>query len=336
MSKIYTKTGDKGQTSLFGGSRVSKSGLRVGCYGTIDETISTLGLAYALTTRDDIKIAIRKIQETLFIVGAELASDEKGLEKLGSKITNEDILDLEKVIDKSMDTVGRSMEFVIPGVNEASAAIHIARTVIRRAERKIINLMTEESVRPEILTYVNRLSDALYSLARLEETYCQIDEIKSIATEIIKKKVLSKTPSKAGNMEFNLENIKKIAEIAQEKARELKASIVFSAVDSGGNLILLNRMKGSLLASIQVSMDKAFTANALKCSTHELHSMSSPDGALYGIQSTHNGKIVSIHGGFPYEFDGEVVGGIGISGGSVEIDMEIGEYLLERIRNGEL
>lgn len=332
MSKIYTKTGDKGQTSLFGGSRVSKSGLRVDCYGTIDETTSTLGLAYALTTRDDIKIAIRKIQETLFVVGAELASDEKGLEKLGSKITNEDILDLEKVIDKSMDTVGKPMEFVIPGVNEASAAIHMARTVIRRAERKIINLMTEESVRPEILTYVNRLSDALYSLARLEETYCQIDEIKSIATEIIKKK----TQNKAGNMEFNLENVKRIAEIAQERARELKTPIVFSAVDSGGNLILLNRMKGSLLASIQVSMDKAFTANALKCSTHELHSMSLSEGALYGIQSTHNGRIVSIYGGFPYEFDGDVVGGIGISGPTVEIDMEIGEYVLERIRNGEL
>ncbi|NLY46319.1 MAG: cob(I)yrinic acid a,c-diamide adenosyltransferase [Tissierella sp.] len=335
MGNIYTKTGDKGDTSLFGGSRVQKNSLKVECYGTIDEANSTLGLAYSKVSRDEIKNDIKMIQEKLFLVGAELASDKKGIEILEGKVTNEDIHSLESIKDRSMGIVGKQTKFIVPGVNEASAAMHMARTIIRRAERRIIELNSGETVRPELLKYVNRLSDAIYSLARLEETYCLLEDIKEKAIEIIKDR-LANTEGEEVTMEFTLENIKKMSEIAEEKAVKINVPIVFSAVDSGGNLVLLHRMEDSLLGSIDISINKAYTANALKMSTHDILSKSGPDNPLYGIQSTNNGRIVSIGGGFPYENGGKIVGGIGISGGTVEEDIEIGMYVLERIKKGRL
>ncbi|MBU5437540.1 cob(I)yrinic acid a,c-diamide adenosyltransferase [Tissierella sp. MSJ-40] len=333
MANIYTKTGDKGDTSLFGGTRVQKNSLRVDCYGTIDEANSTLGLACSKTSIKDIKEDIRKIQEKLFVVGAELASDQKGIHMLEGKITEEDIVYLENIIDKCVNVVGKQTKFIVPGVNEASSAMHMARTIIRRAERRIIQLRDQDSVRPELLKYINRLSDAIYALARLEETYFQIESIKKKAIEIIRENFQLGEGEK-DSMEFNLDNIKKMAEFAQEKAREMNLSIVFSAVDSGGNLILFHRMEDSLLASIDISINKAFTASALKTATHDLVQISSPNNPLYGIQTTNNGRIVAIGGGFPYNYNGKVVGGIGISGGTVEEDMEVGMYVLERIKKG--
>lgn len=335
MGSIYTKTGDKGDTSLFGGTRVQKNSLKVECYGTIDEANSTLGLAYSKVYKEEIKRDIRMIQEKLFLVGAELASDKKGIEILEGKVTNDDIHSLENIIDKSMGIVGKQTKFIVPGVNEASSAMHMARTIIRRAERRIIELNNDETVRPELLKYVNRLSDAIYSLARLEETYCQLEDIKEKAIEIIKDR-LQNTEGKEVTMEFSLDNLKKMSKIAEEKATEINVPIVFSAVDFGGNLVLLHRMEDSLLGSIDISINKAYTANALKMPTHDILSKSGPNNPLYGIQSTNNGRIVSIGGGFPYESNGKIVGGIGISGGTVEEDIEIGMYVLERIKKGRL
>lgn len=335
---IYTKTGDKGQTSLFGGSRVYKNSLRVDCYGTMDEANSMLGLAYSQTAKLNIKEYIYSIQKKIFVVGAELASDEAGINMLQGKVGSKDVEYLEYIIDKCYEITGKQREFVIPGANEASSSMHVARTIIRRAERKVISLNEVENIREELLKYINRLSDAIYALARLEETYVQIDEIKEIKEKaicIIKEKFkMSELNSKES--EFNLCNIKKIAEFAEEKAKEMKVPIVFSAVDEGGNLILLHRMENSLLGSIDISINKAFTANALKMPTHELAKLSNPNNVLYGIQNTNHGRIVIFGGGFPYSYDGKIVGAIGISGGSVGEDMEIGTYALEKLKKGRI
>lgn len=126
MANLYTKTGDKGQTSLVGGSRVSKSSLRVECYGTIDEANSMLGLAYAQTDREYIRTTVHRIQGRLFSLGAELASDEQGAAGLTGKISEEDVAFLEGVVDKCTETTGKQTHFVIPGVDPASAALHVA------------------------------------------------------------------------------------------------------------------------------------------------------------------------------------------------------------------
>lgn len=173
MANLYTKTGDYGTTVLVGGSRTEKDSRRVECYGTIDEANAVLGMAYALTKNSYIKEIIDIIQKKLFLLGAELASDAQGTELLGdNRIEEADVEMLEGIVDRCTLTTGVQTEFVIPGVNEASAALHQARTVIRRAERAIVSARRSEPMREILGKYVNRLSDAVYALARLEETDC--------------------------------------------------------------------------------------------------------------------------------------------------------------------
>lgn len=169
MSSIYTRTGDKGTTALVGGSRAEKDSLKVEAYGTIDEVISNMGVAYSFMEDEELKAEIVDIQNKLFVLGAELASDENGLKYLKERIDQKDIDTLEKIIDKYMEKVGPFKGFVTPGKNRTSAMLHVARTVTRRAERVIITLSREDKVREESRKYVNRLSDVLYAMARFEE-----------------------------------------------------------------------------------------------------------------------------------------------------------------------
>lgn len=174
MTNLYTKTGDGGTTGLVGGSRVSKDNPRVHCYGTIDEVNAALGLAYALTENEYIRDCIDKIQRKLFVLGAELASCEAGRALLGDEILREADVDmLEGIVDRCTLTTGMQTCFVIPGVNPASSALHMARTVTRRAERTMIAAKRSVEFRDVLYRFVNRLSDAVYALARLEETVAQ-------------------------------------------------------------------------------------------------------------------------------------------------------------------
>ena len=186
MSNIYTKGGDKGQTSLIGGSRVSKGDLRVECYGTIDELNSALGLAYALSDHAFTKMMIRHVQEKLFIYSAELAADEKGLKRLeGKLLTDADIKRMEEIIDQCTVVNGMQRCFVIPGETPCSAALHLARTIGRRAERYIVRLSEKTELRPEAIRYINRASDTIYALGRLEETYHQIDALQAAVIDAV-------------------------------------------------------------------------------------------------------------------------------------------------------
>ena len=186
MANIYTKTGDKGQTGLYGGSRVEKDSPKVECYGTLDEAISMLGLAYTETDRAEIKEYINHIQKRMFQAGAEVASDERGMEMLKDKISEADIKYLEDIIDECTEICGPQREFVVPGVNKSSAALHVARTIVRRAERHLVSLAKEVTVREELRKFVNRLSDACYAMARLEETYMQNKDLEALVTKVVK------------------------------------------------------------------------------------------------------------------------------------------------------
>ena len=174
--KIYTKTGDKGETSLYDGIRVRKDDIRVESYGTVDEINSALGLARNFVSNKKIVDIIYEIQRKLFDVAGELATIDE--DKFKGKITAEDVEYLEKIIDEYIARIDNVNAFIIPGTNKASASLHLARTICRRAETRILTLSREEYVSPILIKYVNRLSDTIYAIARYLETNLKYVEFK--------------------------------------------------------------------------------------------------------------------------------------------------------------
>ena len=166
-SKIYTKTGDDGTTGLVGGNRVKKYDLRLEAYGTIDELNSWIGLIRANELKNDEIQYLIQIQNKLFNIGSRLASDEKGDQFTRQlSISDSDINRLEKAIDKLESGLPELTGFILPGGNVAVSQCHIARTVCRRAERRILEFSEQNPVQTEIMKYLNRLSDFLFVLAR--------------------------------------------------------------------------------------------------------------------------------------------------------------------------
>jgi cob(I)alamin adenosyltransferase len=164
--KIYTKTGDKGQTSLLGGTRVPKHHIRIEAYGTVDELNSWIGLIRDQQTDDNSARVLIEIQDRLFTAGAILASDpEKSKVKIPA-LSEEDVLLLEKEIDKMNETLPEMRSFVLPGGHNTVSYCHIARCVCRRAERNVIHLSEASAVPEIVIKYLNRLSDYLFVLSR--------------------------------------------------------------------------------------------------------------------------------------------------------------------------
>ena len=168
--KIYTKTGDKGETGLFGGGRVSKSHPRVEAYGDIDELNAVIGLARSIEMMPRIDEVLAPVQRDLFSLGALLATPnhdkvKQQLEK--ARIDDTRVMELERAIDDGEAELEPLTAFILPGGTPKSAALHVARTVCRRAERKVISLGSEVDVPPVVVKYLNRLSDLLFVLARV-------------------------------------------------------------------------------------------------------------------------------------------------------------------------
>ena len=183
--KIYTKTGDKGTTALFGGTRVAKHHIRIDSYGTIDELNSWLGLVRDQEIDKHSQKTLTLIQEKLFTIGSILATDPKkatlksGKERLNiPKINTTDIELLENEMDKMDDSLPPMTHFILPGGHTTVSYCHIARTVCRRAERLASHLYENEPFDPIVLSYINRLSDYLFVLARKLSKDLQADEIK--------------------------------------------------------------------------------------------------------------------------------------------------------------
>jgi len=161
LSKIYTRTGDDGSTGLGDGARVGKDSLRVAAYGTVDEANSTIGLLLATAVPDDIRDLLTTVQHQLFDLGGELCIPGH------AAIEDADIDALEARLDYYNDALPPLKDFILPGGGEAAARCHIARTVVRRAEREAVALSRVEAVRPQAVRYLNRLSDLLFVLARV-------------------------------------------------------------------------------------------------------------------------------------------------------------------------
>ncbi len=170
--KIYTKTGDKGETSLYGGTRVSKASARVESYGTIDELNSFIGVARAEITDEKVLNQLQKIQFDLFTLGSEAATPTdkmllaNGKSRLDLMISETEITELEQWMDAFETELEPLKFFILPNGERASALLHVCRTVCRRAERAMVFLNESDEVRPELIKYFNRLSDYLFVLAR--------------------------------------------------------------------------------------------------------------------------------------------------------------------------
>ncbi|HLV93347.1 MAG TPA: cob(I)yrinic acid a,c-diamide adenosyltransferase [Aequorivita sp.] len=182
--KIYTKTGDAGTTSLFGGSRVPKHSLRIESYGTVDELNSHIGLIRSQEIDTHSKDILIQIQKKLFTLGSTLATDPKkailksGKERLKIQKVNEESIEL---LENEMDSMNESLpdltHFILPGGNNAVSFCHIARTVCRRAERRVTELNEIEPIDPLVIKYLNRLSDFLFVLARKLTKDMEAEEI---------------------------------------------------------------------------------------------------------------------------------------------------------------
>jgi cob(I)alamin adenosyltransferase len=167
LNRIYTKTGDKGDTGLGDGTRRPKHDLRIHAYGTVDETNAAIGLA-RLHTRDEMDRMLARIQNDLFDLGADLATPEGGKHSEGRlRIIDSQVERLEREIDLMNEVLKPLESFVLPGGSPAATHLHLARTVARRAERLIVELSQVEKVSPVAIRYINRLSDHLFVASRL-------------------------------------------------------------------------------------------------------------------------------------------------------------------------
>jgi cob(I)alamin adenosyltransferase len=165
MARIYTRTGDKGETGLVGGTRVPKDSTRVEAYGSVDEINSALGLARSVLYDREIGLVLEELQKDLFVAGADLGGDKRRQDV--PRITKDHVFELERIIDRFESELPPLHVFILPGGSRAGASLHFVRAVARRAERRIVTLSRREDINDQLIPYINRLSDLLFVLARV-------------------------------------------------------------------------------------------------------------------------------------------------------------------------
>ncbi len=175
--KIYTKTGDKGSTSLFGGKRVPKSNIRIEAYGTVDELNASIGVVLSENISESVFKSLRKIQNDLFVVGGDLATPLTETKLKIPRTTAPMVSFLEGEIDSYDSKIEKLKNFILPGGTKTSALLHLSRTICRRAERSVVALSNTEQINNEIVKYLNRLSDLLFIFARFENFVNNVSDI---------------------------------------------------------------------------------------------------------------------------------------------------------------
>ena len=298
---IYTKNGDNGTSKNIKNISLPKDNILFDLLGTMDELSANLGLA-KLDTSGVIHDTITALQTEFFDVNAYIAGGNPFDTEIGAKR-------LEKLIDAFSQKINLTSEFIVSGKTVSGAWLDVARTVARRAERVAVKASKIFLIKKNDVAYFNRLSDLLYILAR----YC--DEKNPQTAE--KPLLYSKT--------FNLKKAIELCERVLEKAAQMNILVVCAVCDGGGNLISLLRDDNAYIASVKVAQNKAYTAVALKMKTTEVEQLAKPGGQLYGVQHQDD-KLVIFGGGIPLISGGNIVGGLGVSGGSLEQDIELAEY----------
>lgn len=346
---IYTKGGDKGMTTLKGAQNVSKSDDRIQLLGTIDELTSNLGVAKTDRECAYMKPVLESIQNNLITVMAGIADSYNRKYRLAQ----EDVAALEAEIDRMEGRFPREKKFVLPGGCVASAHLDVARTVARRAERCMVDVAKRHSIDVVTKQYMNRLSDYLYVNARYIDYLDQVNETAQetvsaaqpaqivqneiAATAVMEEtsmdidtneqKIINKVLKQIGGISrINLESAKRLIGLVEEFSRKKGRNSVISVCGPDGNMIAVHAMDDAFLASFDISMKKAYTSVAVKMSTMELSKLAQPGQTFYGVENTDGGRLVIFGGGIPLIYNGKIIGGLGVSGGTGEQDHELAEY----------
>jgi ATP:cob(I)alamin adenosyltransferase len=333
---IYTRGGDTGQTALLGGGRLPKDTLRVEVYGTLDEATSMMGMARAVTKHNNICRDIIDLQGELIGIMAELATTPASPEPGAPPrkpvavptVQISQVEQLERKIDKFEEERLPTHHFVRPGGSFASATLDMARTIVRRAERRLITLDRAEAVNPNIIKYLNRLSDLLYVMARIDEQRDIEQAVRDQLRALGVNTTGSSGPTKGEpTMSLNLADCDRMIEAGIRRANEIGVPMVLSVVDSSGNVIQTRRMDNALVVSITLAPNKAYTAATVRIPTQELAKLSQPNAPLYGI-TANIPNLTLVGGGLPLHNDGGVIGAVGVSGGSVEQDVDVAQAMV--------
>lgn len=315
--KIYTRSGDEGNTSLLNGERVKKNDIRIELIGIMDELTSYIGFAKSSIEDDIMSTDLENIQNNLMLIMADIAEGKDKSSRIDDNIVNS----LEVLIDKYQNIFPKPHKFIIVGANKASSIIDIARTLARKAERRAVEVDKKYPIDKKEKIYLNRLSDFLYTIARYIDFKEElIKKVKAAVKENIFDDNIKKSISS-----FGLEKAKKLMNAVEIKALNMGLNIVVAVADAKGNLIAVHFMDGALPASLDIAMKKAYTSAALKMTTEQLSKLSQPGQALYGITNA-NEKIIVFGGGAPIIEEDKIVGAIGISGGTAEEDTELANF----------
>ncbi len=305
MDKLYTGAGDKGYTSTLSQRRISKTDIIIELLGTLDELSAALGVCVVHISDDKLKKDINAIQIKLIEVMGEVAGGK-------TSVIDECPCALERMCDK----YSKGFEgFTISGKNAASAYLSLARTIARRAERIAVKAGQLGRVKPQLLIWLNRLSDVIYAMSQ----YAAKDKT---------------PPVKPGEYQTDIMSLslaKEISLAVEQYAMTLGVRPVVAIVDAGANTVLLHASDDSYIASRKIASDKAYTAVALKMPTITALK-ESRGGALDGLGQ--GDGICLLGGGEPLIVEGRIIGAVGVSGGSAEQDTQLAhfaaEYLLRR------
>lgn len=350
--KVYTKNGDKGMTSLASGMQIFKSDERVGAMGDLDELTSQIGLAKVLVRDDLLRAGLQRVQKALITVMASVADGRTQKNVL----PEEEIAFLEEEIDRMSDAMPQQTAFVLPGSNEASARVDVARTVARRAERALVVVARKFNVQDPVKVYINRLSDYLYTAARwlevMDNAVAPAVPVPAVvshpaAAAAAPTTVKTAVPVSAGGSSvmdqsndivkevlrqlggyrpLDLARAKRLIEAVEAEADRQGKKAVIAVCNAEGNPVAVHVMDGAFLVSYEVAVKKAYTSVAVKMPTIELAKLAQPGQTFYGLANLE--KMVIFGGGVPLMENGRIIGGLGISGGTGEEDHALCEYAL--------
>lgn len=346
QAKFYTGQGDKGLTALTPASQVSKADERVGAVGAVEEIVSALGMVKVATECPIFRGKLERIQRTLRTLSQGLRDPRSGKYTFSA----EEIDFLESDMDKMLEKVApEAMADTLPGGNLQSAALDVAHTTTRRAERDVIAMDRRYAVPQTFKQYLNRLSDYLLVAARYSDYLFEkaADEkpaapavsavpmpsapvpastglcspLSGGSTEALVAEVLARL---GGSKALDLDKAKKLIAAVEESAKSRGKHAVIAVCNPEGNPIAVHVMDGAFLVSYEVAVKKAYTAVAVKMSTMELSALCEPGGTFYGLQALD--KVITFGGGIPLYQNGAIIGGLGVSGGTGEEDHDLALY----------
>ncbi len=315
--KGYTGAGDSGRSGTKTRRNIPKDSPVFELIGTLEECAGLLALAQ-LKTPAALSPILEELQGNLAALGGEMAGE-------GRFATAERVARLEKAIDSLneqplMDEAGAGKR------SEGGAALDIARAVARRAERKAVAMSAVGGVSRDVIAWLNRLSDLIWSVARLCDRTQGGVPVQTTGYSV--------SPQGAPGSGWCAAASQLCAQV-MAKAREDGLQVVVAVCDAGGNLSCLMRDDDAYLASIDVAMGKAYTSAALKMDTCQVGRMVQPGGPLYGLQQTNGGRIVAFGGGVPLTEGGRLIGALGVSGGTPEQDAALAQWGAENFLKKE-